>query len=337
MNARQWVGVAVVIVAVVGAYLLGSSRREGVYAPPTNESEFVSPPALESFVGFDPLEMDLGRQPWHSEIPFTATFANQTAQAVTIAAVRSPCGCMGLDRVAYTNRLVEPGTTMELDGVLEVGGRLGEQSVEIQVLLTTGAMHTAFLTYEGFATYTYSPESVSFEEVDLDDEASGQVKTVVFVSETAAIVGEPRTDARWLNAGVYEHESGQTEIALHVDKTCLPHGENVGRAFITTDDPWRPEFSLTVRATGVAALRPVPAHVFVRRGTKVSVRFVGRDGDSAPIMRINAESDTLRLGGSPDGLTVTVSVTADGGPRTSAVWVTDAKDRKTRFLVSVID
>ncbi len=72
MKTATLVRVLVVGGLAVGAYVAGLASRRG--GAGTNNA----PITADAVIGFSPRDVDLGRQPWYAEVPFTATFMNGT-------------------------------------------------------------------------------------------------------------------------------------------------------------------------------------------------------------------------------------------------------------------
>lgn len=146
-------------------------------------------------VGFSPSELYLGEFPWFDQAEFELKFCNPTAGPVRIATVSPSCGCTVIDASLYADREVAAGETLLIAGRLDVAATLGEQRKRIDVLLASGAIHTAFVEFSVFSTYEVAPEVVEFGVVDLD--ASGEhVRTAVFSSSTVQTSGRQRSIVR---------------------------------------------------------------------------------------------------------------------------------------------
>ncbi|HUU97349.1 MAG TPA: DUF1573 domain-containing protein [Phycisphaerae bacterium] len=292
------------------------------------------PPA--GYVGFDPLEIDLGQHPWYTEIPFTATFVNQGAEPISVASVNSSCGCAVLDRASYEDAVVSCGAALELTGTLTVGPIPGEHRKKISVLLSSGAIRTVFLKYVSFNTYASKPRNVQFGEVNLDDDTDDALARVIFTSDTASIVGEPVVDSPWLEVGVHDRGNGETEIAVHVAKRNLPYGKSLGRVTFTTTDRMRPSFTVLAYAQGVSRLRPVPSHVLLRVGQPGEVRFITREGMVARIASVSSDDEGIDVVVDEDGEAVSVTLNVDVLPNAAVVRVTDQRGVRSKFLVSSV-
>ncbi|MFH1747470.1 MAG: DUF1573 domain-containing protein [Planctomycetota bacterium] len=328
MKAGLLLKVLVVVVLVLGAYWVGA--REGNKHP--------SPPGEDSlpveYIGFSPLEIDLGSQPWFAEVPFTATFINDSLDPVTIATLKSSCGCMAIDMSSYVNRIVESGERLAIEGELHIGAGLGQRSKEIELLLDSGIVYTVLLNYAAYSTYCVLPDHLDFGEVDLDDEADDAIASAVFSSETAQITAQPTVDLPWLEVGLNRRGERETEIIVRVAKRNLPYGKNFGKIRVTTDDPTHPQFTLSVRAEGSAQLRPVPSHVFLRLGETRKVGFITREGLTARLLSVSADNDSVVASVDEDGLAVSVSLKDDGLQDAVVVCVTTQRGLTSRFLVT---
>lgn len=287
-------------------------------------------------MGFSPLEIDLGSQPWYAEVPFNATFVNDGPEAVVVATVKSSCGCTVLERASYSDVVVEPAGALAISGTLDVGQLPGQHRKKLDLLLISGAIHPVFLKYAVFATYDFKPRNLRFGEVDLDDPTDDAITSVIFSSDTASIMGEAVVDSPWLEVGLHDRGNGEAEIAVHVVKRNLPYGRNFGRVSVSTDDSMRPSFTIPVYARGLSSLRPVPSHLFLRPGEQGCVRFITSDGATARIASAESDSTTVELVVDTDRRRIRVSLAGERLANAAVVSVTDDQGRGSKFLVSCV-
>ena len=289
--------------------------------------------------GFLPSEIDFGSVPWHSSQDFAIEFLNAESSSITIAALKATCACTGFDPAAYVGRTISPGDSIEIVGKLDTGERLGSRKAELELMLDSGTIYWLALKYQGYATYTCMPDSVAFQAVDLDDEEdqSDCTQTISFRSADVVVTAvDPQ--ASWLEAGVYDTGPSDTPIWVHVVKTRLPHGKNVGLVNVTTSDPFRPQFSVRVTANGVSKLRALPGHVVLRPNQEARVMFVRSDGTLAQLTAIQPDSNDIRAVIQPQRASVLIAANEDSAAdnKTRVVRVTDANGYVTRVLVTVI-
>ncbi|MBU0638455.1 MAG: DUF1573 domain-containing protein [Planctomycetes bacterium] len=330
MSRRQVLSVAAIGGAIVGAYAVGNR-----HSIPSSPKAKVAPSA--GYVGFHPGLIDAGKHPWYAEVPFEAVFVNDSAEPLTVATIGSSCGCIVLDRGSPTDAVVPAGQELRLAGTLDVGPVAGEHTKKIDLLLSSGAIHTVFLKFFAYQTYDVRPRYLKFDAVNLDDETDDAIASVIFTSDTATFIEEPVTDSPWLQAGLHDRRNGETEIAVRVVKRNLPYGKNFGRVTLATDDPTRPAFTIPIHAEGVAQLRPVPSHVFLRAGEERQVRFILADGATARIASFSADNDALAVALVPDNGALAVSVARGHLTSAALVCVEDERGKKSKFLVSCVE
>ncbi|MFO0839294.1 MAG: DUF1573 domain-containing protein [Phycisphaerae bacterium] len=204
-------------------------------------------------VGFEPIELDLGKLPWHEKIPFRGTFRNGLSKPLIVRSVKPACGCTVIDASQYADKPFAPGASHTLDGTLDVGGALGQRRREIQLLDDTGAVHTLTVAYDAFATYRLQPDFVRFGEVDIDaPTAADSVQSIVFASDRVRLVGVPTSDSPWIDVALNER-GNESDIVVRVRKSHLPPGRRFSQLTVHTDDPHKPDFVLPVQIEGHAA------------------------------------------------------------------------------------
>jgi len=159
----------------------------------------------------------------------------------------------------------------------------------------------------------------------------------MFMSQSARITGPARVDSPWLEAGWHDRGTGETEIAVRVLSRNLPWGKSLGRIWLRADDPTRPEFSLGVQATGVAALRAVPSHVFLRPGRSERVRFITRDGLTAGISSVIDAPDGIDACLSDGGSELIVTLNGSGSPGSGAIRVADRHGARAKVIVTAVE
>ena len=326
MRGTDTRAIIILLGAVAGAFIVGrlsSSAR--------------LPLGRQRTTGFEPARIDLGRQPWYTSVPFTAKFVNRRDEAAIIAAVKSACGCTGIDAKRYVGRTVEPGESLELAGELSTRHALGQRTAEVELMLTSGAIYVLTLEYEGYATYACQPQSLEFEGVDLDSEDE-VIQSAIFTSQTARVV-ELVPDAPWLEAGYHDRGGGQTELAVRIAKENLPHGKNYATLNVVTSDPFKPEFSIRVMAEGVAQVRAIPGHLILRNRQDGIVRFVDRNGESVEIESVEPEPADFSIYRQPGSSTLRLRYVGKEAPGAGArvLWVTTSAGTRTRFLVTVLE
>lgn len=306
-------------------------------------SHLQHPAPTRQATGFRPATIELGAQPWHASVPFSSRWDNHLGERAIVAAVRASCNCTDINPNAYVGRTIEAGDSLEIAARLDTGGRPGRHSAEVQLMLASGAIYVLTIDYETVATYTVLPERLRFERVrlDIEDDDSDAVQTLVFRSDTAALLGNPTSNVPWLEAAVAEGVGNEAQISVHVVKRYLPHGRNTAMLTVNTTDPYRPRFTIPVDVEGVAALRAVPGHAFLdaeRRGEAI-VRLVDAEGRRARIRELTADSPDIKLVKRIFEGELLVMLNPDARSSASGpyiVRVTDEAGNRTRFFVSIV-
>lgn len=266
--------------------------------------------------------------------PFELQFVNRSTRSVGIKKIVSSCGCTVLDEDLHGSA-VEPGETISITGRIDAGARPGHFQRRVDLFTDDDQLFSAFVHYNVVATYTLQPTVVDFGRVDPSDSDFDDVRTALFRSDTATL-GEPSVDSPWLEAATHERSSGETEIVIHARKEYPVYGKHVGRVVIPTSDPNHPSVVILAQVDCVQALRPVPAHVFLRGDEVQTVRLVDDAGEAAPVAK--AWSDCLDLSVTVDAASVSVTNARGANPDEAVVvWVVDDRDRRTSFLVHVME
>lgn len=286
---------------------------------------------------FVPQQLELGELPWDAQVPIQLLLSNGSSEPVTVALVKSSCGCTILDTESYVGVQIAPGDVLPIEGTLDVGGALGSHSRKIDVLLESGELHTAFIVYSTFATYAYSPRQLDLGRIDLDAGADDLTARVLFTSPVVSLVEAPITDSAWLEAGLHDRGNGEVEILVNLIRRNLSHGRNVGRVTLRTDDGTRPEFSVFVRCEAFSELRALPSHLILRPNESRSVRFITSQGADARIVSAATDDDSVSI--TIDEARTTVTVSLSGVEQTAtrnaiAVRVEDERAHVAHFLVS---
>lgn len=293
--------------------------------------------AKRGALSFKPVLTDLGKHPWHSEVPFYVEFHNSTDATVTVSGISMSCTCTVLNKDSYAGTAIGPGESLSLKGTIRTGYKVGEFSREIAVILDSGQTYSADLRLTVFPTYTLDPSIIRFGTVDLTDERSPVSRSARFASDTVFLTGAPTTDSPWLQVGLDDRGNGETEIRLYIVKRALPYGRHLARVSIPLDDPNQPQLTLMATAEGVLPLRPLPAHVFLRGELPATVRFVERDGSPARLVNAVIDDAALSLSIETGDSVVVTNPKHRRFENALAVWVTDEDGRKARFLVTTVE
>ncbi len=317
-----------VVASSVDAAGVGAARNEDRGAP-------LGGGAALDLARFEPREVDLGRVPWFSEVPFQTRFVNTTRSALQIELIKPACGCTILDPERFTLLPLGAGEAVEISGNLKVGAGLGEFARQIDLLLDSGAVHSTWIHYETFATYSLTPATIEFGVVDLDaaDELTARA---FFMSEFASITAPPQSDSAWLQATLLPRKTAETEIVLRILRDRLPHGESNAQLLIVTDDQFRPVASLPVRLKTRARLRASPARAVLRLGESVTVRAIA---DSGAISKIASwdQPGSLDVLPSSDGTALIVSPASAPAGSEAVLVLTDSDGNRARCHVVFLD
>lgn len=327
-GAMRWVGVVAVAAA---AFVAGMTRQAwwpGRAGPGGADLG-------AGAAGFTRPYIELGRQPWHSSVEFTAEFVNNMEQAVKVAAVRPACDCTVVDVNEYVGRDIRSGERLLLKGRLDTGSKVGRRASEIVFLLDTGALYAGDVRFDVFATYDFSPARVVFERVNLDEEDADAVSSVLFISESAAITAPPTVDVPWLQVATEQRSDGGTVLHLHVVKENLPFGESHAQLRIETDDRLVPFWVLPVTATGTARVRAIPERVFLRAGETKRVRLVGENGVAVAVARLAADAAALKVSRSEAIGEIVITLAGAAEAAWIPVEVIDERGFKARIKVHV--
>ena len=292
-------------------------------------------PALSAPL-FQPREIDLGRVPWESEHAIATRLINHGAQSIRVAAMTASCDCAGFDPARYVGREIAPGAAMELSFNIRVGQRLGSRRSEIELLTEAGTVYWFSIRYDCFATFVCSPSELIFKAVHLDaeEDSDDAVHSVVFRSDTARIE-RVESDAPWLDATWDDSRQEEAIIYAHIARDHLAHEWQVATLRVATTDPYVSMFPIRVSARGVAALRAIPGHVFVRRGRSAGVMFVRADGAMGRIESVDSDSRDFNVEFVPGSSQVRIEPGLASTIGVHRFHVRDTSGVTTRFLVSV--
>jgi len=236
-----------------------------------------------------------------------------------VADVHAECECTVVRSGAFRGARVTPGTTLTLDGHVDVGYRGGTVRKGVAVTLADGRTIAAELKWTVKRAYTASPDKLAF--FVLEDE--GPESTFVdFDSQTAKPVGPPRVDSPWLSA---TRTGGRIRIA--VDPQTAPSGKTWGHVLLRTDDPHVPLLSIPVLADKLAKINVYPNRVWLPAGATRIVRITDAAGafprisatsnsSAVEIVELSFGSLTLRAAKSgPFPARTLVTITTDDGDR----------------------
>lgn len=277
--------------------------------------------------------LDLGLHPWHAKVPFVARFVNSSAGGLTIAGVKTSCGCIGVETESYRGMVVPPGNYLEIPGELQLGSAVsvGER---IDLLVDSGAVHTATIVAEVFATYRVSAERIDFGRVDLCAPNGELIRTAAFQSEVVQIV-ECTADAPWVAVGLRELDGQNTEIVAQLLPDKLLSGKNTARIKVVTTDETHPAHAIVVGVEATLSLRPVPSYVILAPDQPSAVSFFDADGNSARLVSHRNEAQGVQAAISPDGGRLLLRASETTAARKGGtIWVVDETGRHSRVLVS---
>lgn len=332
------------LVMVVGILVFTgtwSYWRSSRSLPQTDASSPASSPAstaVAPVVAFEAAEYLLGELPWHSRVPFELRLANRDAsREVVLERVHSGCGCAVIDADPLVGSPMPPASALTIRGLLDTPGRRGAFRTRVQAFFTNGDTCDTVLVADVRETYQVLPAEIDFGVVAVADSGHGEPRFASFRSPSAQLVGRPDSDSPWLEASFERVSTDEARIAVGVVPRFLQHGKQSGRLVFSTDDSYRPTFSLLVSVEGVAKLRPAPAHVFLHPTGQANVRFLRSDGSYAMIASIETVSELLVVDPLPEHAGVVIRRAAGAGrPRLERVSVADTNgDRATVFVTGL--
>lgn len=243
---------------------------------------------------FEPNFVDLGEQPWATRLPVPLTIVNATGDAVTIASARSSCGCTVLDETALAGRVLQPDERLAFVASLDTRATTGEKHRAVTVTLDSGAAATAHIRVTVAGTWSVSPETIDFGEVDLSATDLQPLEQLLNVpSDTDRLIEASAGATRWLQCipGPARPTGGSVLVRLLPDK--LPQGVNSATLRVQTDCAVKPEVAIFVRAIGTRALTPTVGHVFLLADAWREVVFLDRTGARAALSEAAVTDDAV--------------------------------------------
>jgi hypothetical protein len=132
-----------VVLGLTAAYLGGYLRgvRPDVQVAPEK--------AGGGAAAFDPAVVELGPQPWATELPITLYFGNWGSEVVTVQEVKTSCGCLVLDTPgSLEGEDLKPGEIVALQLLLQTQKAVGPHRRTVTVVLTNGETNSATIDLE---------------------------------------------------------------------------------------------------------------------------------------------------------------------------------------------
>lgn len=321
----------VVLAVIPAAYILLPLK-----SPPPHAEQALAESESPGFVGFEPGGIDLGEQPWYSDVPFQVVFANRLDETLFVEQLGASCGCTVVDANDYLGVSVAPGDTLPISGILKTEGRRGPLVTDVQMSLTNGQVYTAHVHAMIVPSYQLRPTSLSFGNVDLNGEDE-HVASAEFVAGTARIMGSPSVDVPWIETIVQDSGDGKTRVLVRLRTAYMACGRQVGRVWIPVSDLNHPAATLEVVAEGSMTLRPVPGHLFLRAGQSQRVRLLSSisDRNQACFPVASADNPDISARFLAEG-SIDVGIVTSSTMRHGVVRIV-LGDQSTRLLVTRVE
>lgn len=295
---RAVIWIATIVIGSTGAFLLG---RLGAEAKP----QPADPP---SFVGFEPDEIDLGRQLWGTHVPVELLFVNDGSSEIAIQSVKSSCDCVVIDAKTLEGEIVVAGESLVIPVTLETGQYPGEKQRTIELHTASEKTFKAKLNVNIIGTWHLTPSSIDLGEIQIGDQESSSAEGLLtFVSETDHLIGNPEIDVPWLECYSAVRDNVTTDIMVRADKSKLLPGVSTGHVVLHTSSSIRPDVSVYVRVKAISALMATPSTVYLVGDESRVVHVRDRNNAIIRISSYEVTNDTLIVQLLEDGSSVRLS------------------------------
>jgi len=323
-RVRYAIALAIISAVSASAYVWG--RYSGQRSDPG---------AVESdgYIGFDPVEVDLGDQTWNDVVPFQLTLVNHGTAPITVDTVESSCDCAVIDVAEYRGRTVGPGVALAIDVALHTSTNPGLARRRISAKTVGGERYSASVTLNVRGTWSISPDAVDFGDILLDAADSPDAKTVLFESSSDALEAVESAEP-WVACGVDVGDGGLTTVNVRVIREQLPFGQNSASVVVHTSSALKPTGVLYVRARGVHELISSPQHVLLVGDEHQRIDFSDRAGQRVRLVAAESGSDALEVQILDDGAIEVWNTTGRPVPESIAVRVTDVAGRSRVLRVA---
>ena len=227
---------------------------------------------------------------------------------------------------------MSPGESIDVPGFFENNGNLGVLEQRIDVMFENGAIRTATIFEDSYATYQVSPQKLNFDDVDVADSETNVSGTLTFHSDSSRLVAA-ESDSPWLEVGIIDGQPAR--IITHLILDSLPQGRSIGHIILSTDDQQRPRFSVTCNVNATQALRPAPAQVFLTDASRTAiVQFIRANGEIAKIASLTINGGGISARIMDDGASLFVEAAHSVRERGAIVQITDDRGQRSRVLVT---
>jgi hypothetical protein len=143
-------------------------------------------------------------------------------------------------------------------------------------------------------------------------------------------------DVPWVEVACSDRGPGETEVVFLLLERYLPAGKSHGRALFTTNDPTRPNFTVVVQVLGRCAVRPLPAHVFLRPGQHQIVHLLTEAGLPAHITAATPSTQTVAGEIVEDGAALLVSASPGAQAGLVEIWAECEGGARSKVLATIL-
>jgi len=183
-------------------------------------------PGSSDKVRLSPSEIDLGKQPWWTKVPFEFDLVNGSDQLVRIVSIVADCGCTVLSNTKdLVGATVPPGTDSKIAGELNTETTTGGKPKRVTVSFQLGDSPTALrreatLRVEAVKGYSISPVGANFGTIDpLDGKPPEHV--VTFSSTLRRVLEPPQCSGTGFKVRVASTTEHETTYVVAPDPTQL--------------------------------------------------------------------------------------------------------------------
>lgn len=154
-----------------------------------------------SAVRLVPDVVDFGDQMWETELPFSATLVNDSAEPVSITRITTSCGCTVVNDEPLLSEPVAPGARVSFSGTLRTQGNTGPIERRVRISTKDTGQFELTLRVTVRRTWTIDPDTVDFGRINLDSDHV-ECQVAAFRSEVEKLVGVATMNDTWLSAEI---------------------------------------------------------------------------------------------------------------------------------------
>ncbi len=254
----------------------------------------------ESFVGFEPAELDLGAYPWGEVVPFDLTFVNRTDTPVTLADGSSSCGCTLLNKGQFVGATVGAGESLIIDSTMDMQLIPGSFARQVKLVGDAGQTWSCIVRVQVFPSWSLEPDVLDFGEVVIEPAQQPVERVLTFEADPDELMDVNAPSVDWLSVQRTDR-AGTTELLVRMLPELLPAGAQSAEATVTTTSVVRPTGSVFLKARGVRELEARPASLFLVDDRVQRVEFFDRSGVRARVVRAEVGGVALRARVLDDG------------------------------------